>query len=429
MKYIEIEGGHPIRGELVVQGSKNAALPMMAAALLTSQPVVLNRCPQIKDVQVMCELLQYVGAEVTWQGESVRICARRIQNTQLPQNLVSQMRSSIMLMGPLLSRAGKTKMCFPGGCVIGTRPIDLHIDGLRKLGYELREENGCVSGWREDSKIEWRRHNTREICRIRLKYPSVGATENLLMASVLKQGETVITGAAREPEVRDLAFMLRHMGAHIEGIGTERIWISGREQLNGVCHWVMADRIVAGTYLIAAAITGGEILLHYVDPVDNYAVIQILEDMGCKVAYNEKQQWIHLRAPERLRAVVVETGPYPGFPTDLQAMLMAAMSQAEGISHMKETVFENRFRHVEALRRMGAKVNVQGNEATLWGSWRLKGTELWATDLRAGAAMILAGLGAEGVSRIYNLEHVERGYESITKDLFALGARIQEIIE
>ncbi len=426
MKYIEIEGGHPIRGELAVQGSKNAALPMMAAALLTSQPVVLERCPQIEDVQVMCELLRYVGAEVTWQGERVRIHARRIQNTQLPQKLVNRMRSSVMLMGPLLSRAGEVKMCFPGGCVIGARPIDLHIEGLRKLGYDFQEEKGCISGWQSRPELTGKRKNALGVRRIHLEYPSVGATENLLMASVLEPGETILTGAAREPEVQELAFMLRQMGAQIDGIGTERIRISGAVRLVGISRWIMADRIVAGTYLIAAALTGGELLLHYVNPLDSFALLQTLEEMGCRIAYNEKQQWIHLRGPKRLKAAEVITKPYPGFPTDLQAMMMVAMSQAEGISHMKETVFENRYRHVEALRRMGARVNVQDNEATLWGSCRLKGNELWATDLRAGAAMVLAGLCAEGVSRIFNLEHVERGYESIVKDLFALGAHIQE---
>jgi len=426
MKYIEIEGGHPIRGELAVQGSKNAALPMMAAALLTSQPVVLERCPQIEDVQVMCELLRYVGAEVTWQGERVRIHARRIQNTQLPQKLVNRMRSSVMLMGPLLSRAGEVKMCFPGGCVIGARPIDLHIEGLRKLGYNFQEEKGCISGWQSRSELTGKRKSAFGVRRIHLEYPSVGATENLLMASVLEPGETVLTGAAREPEVQELAFMLRQMGAQIDGIGTERIRINGVARLGGICRWIMADRIVAGTYLIAAALTGGELLLHYVNPLDSFALLQTLEEMGCRIAYNEKQQWIHLRGPKRLKAAEVITKPYPGFPTDLQAMMMVAMSQAEGISHMKETVFENRYRHVEALRRMGARVNVQDNEATLWGSCRLKGNELWATDLRAGAAMVLAGLCAEGVSRIYNLEHVERGYESIVKDLFVLGAHIRE---
>ena len=428
MKYIEVEGGHPIRGELAVQGSKNAALPMMAAALLTSQPVVLERCPQIEDVQVMCELLQYVGADVTRQGEQVRIHVRRVRNTQLPQELVNRMRSSIMLMGPLLSRAGEAQMCFPGGCVIGARPIDLHIEGLRKLGYEIQEENGCVSGRKDKKRAEWSGKGIHSIRRIHLKFPSVGATENLLMAGVLGQGEIVMTGAAREPEVQELALMLRQMGAQIEGIGTERLWIRGVEQLCGTERWVMADRIVAGTYLIAAAMTGGEILLHYVNPVDNYPALQVLEEMGCQIAYHEKQQWIHLRAPKQLKSISVTTKPHPGFPTDLQAMLMVAMSQAEGISHIEETVFENRFRHVEALRRMGAKINVQGNEATVWGSCRLKGNDLWATDLRAGAAMVLAGLCTDGVSRIWNLEHVQRGYESITKDLRALGAQIQEIV-
>lgn len=429
MKYIEIEGGHPIRGELAVQGSKNAALPMMAAALLTSQPVVLEGCPQIEDVRVMCQLLRYVGAEVEEQGKRIKICARQIRNTQLPQDLVSRMRSSIMLMGPLLSRTGEAGMCFPGGCVIGARPIDLHLEGLRKLGYEMREDAHCISGWKSKQSCEWALKNTKAVRRIHLEYPSVGATENIIMAGVLEPGETVLTGAAREPEVRELILMLQQMGAHIEGVNTDRIRICGQPLLNGVCRWVMADRIVAGTYLIAAAVTGGEILLHYVSPEDTISMVKVLKEMGCQIAYHEKQQWIHLRAPKCLQAVSAITGPYPEFPTDLQAMLVTAMSQAEGISHMEETVFENRFRYVEALNRMGAKISLRKNKAVILGGCRLQGSELWATDLRAGAAMILAGLCAKGKSRIYNLEYVERGYESITRDLFALGAQIRECIQ
>lgn len=425
MRYIEVEGGHPIRGEVTVQGSKNAALPMMAAALLTSQPVVLERCPQIQDVQVMCKLLEYVGADVQRQGERIRIQARRIQNTQLPQEMVNRMRSSIMLMGPLLSRAGEAGMCFPGGCVIGARPIDLHIEGLRKLGYEIREEEGCIKGFREGLRPG--RSRIGCLRRIHLRFPSVGATENLLMASVLGPDETVITGAAREPEIQELALLLRQMGARIQGIGTERLFIQGAVSLHGAERWVMADRIVAGTYLMAAAMTEGDLLLHYVNPVDNLSVLQALEEMGCQIAYHEKQQWIHLRGPKRLRSISVKTAPHPGFPTDLQAMMMTAMTQAEGVSHMEETVFENRLRHVEALRRMGARINAAGRRAVIWGGSRLKGGELWATDLRAGAAMVLAGLVADGVSRIGNLEHVQRGYENITGDLFALGAHIREI--
>ena len=429
MKYIEIEGGYPIRGELAVQGSKNAALPMMAAALLTSQPVILERCPQIEDVQVMCQLLRYVGAEVEQQGERIRICARQIRNTQLPQSLVSRMRSSIILLGPLLSRVGEAKMCFPGGCVIGSRPIDLHVKGLRELGYVMQEEGCCVWGWKSKNSSMWNGSGAGCVRRIHLKYSSVGATENILLASVLEQGETILTGAAREPEVRELALMLQQMGACIKGAGTEKIQIRGKAQLNGITRWVMSDRIVAGTYLIAAAITGGEILLHYVSPEDNISLLRILEDMGCQIEYHEKHQWIHLRAPKCLKAVSVRTGPHPEFPTDLQAMLVTAMSQSEGLSHMEETVFENRFRYVEALNRMGAKISLNKNRAAVWGRCQLKGDELWATDLRAGAAMVLAGLVADGKSRIYHLNYVERGYESITADLFALGAKIRELTE
>ena len=249
------------------------------------------------------------------------------------------------------------------------------------------------------------------------------------MASVLKPGETILTGVAREPEVRELARMLQQMGAHLEGAGSEQIRIRGAVQLKGICRRVITDRIVTGTYLIAAAVTRGEVLLQDVSPMENRAILQILEDMGCQINGDEKQRWIHLRAPEYLKAVSAVTGPYPEFPTDLQAMLVTAMSQAEGISHIEETVFENRFRYVEALRRMGAKVSVKENRATVWGRCSLVGSELWATDLRAGAAMVLAGLAAQGKSRIYHLNYVERGYESIASDLFALGAQIRECVE
>ncbi len=423
MEYIEVEGGHAIRGELAVQGSKNAALPLMAAALLTSQPVILERCPQIEDVRVMCELLQYVGAEVRQQGEQIWICAKRIRNTRLPRELVARMRSSIILMGPLLARAGEAGMCFPGGCVIGVRPIDLHLEGLRHLGYAVAMDGDCVLAG------DAGRQETRGLRRIHLKFPSVGATENLLMAAVLERKETVITGAAREPEVQQLGRMLQQMGAEIQGLGSERIWIRGKEKLGGVRCRVISDRIAAGTYLMAGAITGGEVLLHDVEPVDNLPALQALEGMGCQISYHEKQQWIHLRAPQQLKCISLETRPYPGFPTDLQAMLMVTLCKAKGISYIEETVFEDRFRHVEALRRMGAKITVQGRRATVQGGSKLKAADLWATDLRAGAAMVLAGLSADGVSRIYNLAHVRRGYEGISRDLLALGAHIRECVD
>ncbi|MBQ7017227.1 MAG: UDP-N-acetylglucosamine 1-carboxyvinyltransferase [Firmicutes bacterium] len=429
MEYIEIEGGHTIQGELAVQGSKNAALPMMAAALLTSQSVVLERCPQIEDVRVMCKLLQAMGAEVHRQGEQIFICARRIRSTRLPKELASKMRSSIMLMGPLLARTGEAEMCFPGGCVIGARPIDLHVEGLRQLGYTVTVDQDRVSahasilGKKEtDSTVSGYR-------RIHLQFPSVGATENLLMAAALDQRETIITGAAKEPEVQQLGLMLREMGVEIEGLGSERIWVRGRNKLGGVRCRVMPDRIVAGTYLMAGVVTGGDVLLHYVDPVDQLPVLQVLKEMGCNITYHEQQQWIHLRAPKHLKCISVSTGPHPGFPTDLQAMLMVALCKAKGVSHIEETVFEDRFRHVEALRRMGARISVKGCKATIQGGPRLKAADLWATDLRAGAAMVLAGLSGEGVSRIYNLPHIYRGYESISRDLLALGAHINEDVD
>lgn len=417
MKYIEVEGGYPIQGELTVQGSKNAALPMMAAALLTRQPVTLRGCPQIEDVQVMCDLLTHMGVQVKRQGSTLYLQAWRIQNTELPSELVHRMRSSMMLMGPLLSRTGRASMSFPGGCVIGARPVDLHIAGLQQLGYEILENDGRFVARRVPELAGGMR-------RIHLRFPSVGATENILMGCVLGGGETILTGAAREPEVRELALMLNQMGASIQGIGTERMVIRAAQRLRAADRQVTADRIVTGTYLLAAAMTGGEITLKGVNPVDNLALFQVLEDMGCRIDYHERNGMVHLKAPSRLKSTMVSTKPYPGFATDLQAMLMVAMTQAEGISQLEETIFENRFRHVEALRRMGARIQTTKKTARIWGGAELRPDELWATDLRAGAAMVLAGLCAKGRSRIGNLEHIERGYEDLVRDLRRLGAHI-----
>lgn len=417
MKYIEIEGGRPLQGEIAIQGSKNAALPMMAAALLTNQPVSIGRCPDIEDVHVMCELLQHIGAQITWRGDSVRIQMRQIQNTVLPEALVRKMRSSIMLLGPLLARTGRAEMTFPGGCVIGSRPIDLHLAALQQRGFLIEEKAGCLIG-RKSAE------HAAQVCRIHLRFPSVGATENILMNAVLGSGQTILSGAAVEPEVTALAMMLRQMGARIEGIGSQQLSIQAVPYLHGIQTSVMADRIVAGTYLLAAAATKGDIWLHGARAQDNRALLHILEEMGCEIEDHEKREWIHLKAPAVLKPVDVRTDPYPGFATDLQAMLMIVMTQTEGISHIEETIFENRFRHVEALRRIGARIQVHQMTAAIHGATRLQPGVLWATDLRAGAAMVLAGLCASGHTQIRELSHIERGYEDIVRDLQKLGAVI-----
>lgn len=310
-------------------------------------------------------------------------------------------------------------MCYPGGCVIGARPIDLHLEGLRQLDCEIREENGVIWGRREKKAGQ-----PPYVRQIHLPFPSVGATENLLMASVLNTGSTVLTGAACEPEIDQLAGMLVQMGARIRGIGTQRLEIWGVQRLRGVRRCVQADRIVTGTYLLAAAAAGGEISLRHVCPQDQQALLQVLQQMGCRLGYQEEGGWIWLESKGRLRALDVTTAPYPGFPTDLQAMLMVAMSQAEGTSHLTETVFESRFRHVEAIRRMGARIQTKGQRAVIQGPTPLRADRLSATDLRAGAAMVLAALCAEGTSRIEEIQHVERGYEDIARDLQRLGARV-----
>lgn len=417
MRYIEIEGGRPLQGEIAIQGSKNAALPMMAAALLTNQPVLIRRCPDIEDVRVMCELLEHMGAQITRKKDSVRIQMRQIQNTVLPKALVQKMRSSIMLLGPLLARAGRAEMTFPGGCVIGSRPIDLHLTALQQRGFSIEDKEGCLIGRK---KVE----QTEQACRIHLRFPSVGATENILMNAVLGSGQTILSGAATEPEITALAMMLRQMGARIEGIGSQQLTIQAVPYLHGIQTSVMGDRIVAGTYLLAAAATKGDVWLHGARAQENRALLHVLEEMGCEIEDHEKQEWIHLKAPAVLKPVSVRTAPYPGFATDLQAMLTIVMTQAEGISHIEETIFENRFRHVEAMRRIGARIQVQKTSAAIHGATRLQPAVLWATDLRAGAAMVLAGLCADGCTQIRELSHIERGYEDIVRDFRQLGAVI-----
>lgn len=415
MNYIEIEGGRALQGELTVQSSKNAALPMMAAALLTEQPVILKNCPHIEDVQVMCELLRHIGAQVVQKGNSIQIHARSIQSTSLPDSLVSKMRSSIILLGPLLARAGKAAMTHPGGCVIGARPIDLHIAALKQMGCRITEEADVLMAEAGDPV---------GVIRIYLKFPSVGATENILMYAALSRRRVILSGAAREPEVTALAAMLRQMGVRIEGIGTDQLSIWGAHRLRGVQADVIPDRIVTGTYLLAAAATKGKVRLNHVQVQENAALFHVLESMGCEIETAERAQQVVLRAPETLRPVRIRTEPYPGFATDLQAVLMVAMTQAEGVSNIEETIFENRFRHVEALRRMGARIQVSKGKASVHGVSHLQGCALWPTDLRAGAAMVIAGLCAKGRTQIKDLTYIERGYEDIVRDFRRLGADI-----
>lgn len=419
MKYIEVEGGACLQGTLSVQGSKNAALPMMAAALLTKQPVTLHDCPDIEDTRVMCELLKHMGVDVKQEGKTLHIHARSVRDSKLPYELVRKMRSSIMVMGALLCRTGYAEMAFPGGCVIGARPIDLHISGLRELGYEIEETETALIG-------RYVPELSSGVRQIHLNFPSVGATENILMGAVHAGGRTVLTGAACEPEVRELALMLQQMGARMEGIGSEKLCINGTQILRGVERTVPKDRIVAGTYLVAAALTGGRVEIIGLESDDVEALLTVLKQMGCHIEIKEKPCRIILEAPKTLKAVDIHTAPHPGFPTDMQAMIMVAMTQAEGVSHIRETIFENRFRHVEALRRMGAHIDVRGDMAIVHGKTPLQADILCATDLRAGAAMVLAGLCAKGKSQIEGLEHIERGYENLVRDLTELGGKVSQ---
>lgn len=414
-KYV-LQGGTPIQGEVRVQGAKNAVLPILAGAILNQGLSYIYDCPKILDVNTMVKILVQLGCKVHWEENCLVIDSSTIDQFEVAEKLVTEMRSSIILLGAMIARHKKVVISYPGGCSIGHRPIDLHLKALKQLGIHIREKNGFIICTAEEIKG----------AKITLDFPSVGATENIMLAASLANGVTTIYNPAKEPEIIDLQNFLNKMGANIQGAGSNIIVIEGVKEVKDVKYRIIPDRIVAGTYLIAAAITGGEIVLHNVDKNHLCPLLAKLREMGCSII--EEPDTLILQSPENLHAVdVIRTQPYPGFPTDLQAQMMSLLTVANGTSIISETIFESRYKHAEGLIRMGANINIEGRTAIIQGVSRLSGAQVYARDLRGGAALILAGLNAEGETVVHDSYHVERGYESIEKDLSSVGANIQLI--
>ncbi|MDD7383373.1 MAG: UDP-N-acetylglucosamine 1-carboxyvinyltransferase [Peptoniphilaceae bacterium] len=407
----------PLKGKVKISGAKNSALPILAASLLGTEEIILEEVPNLKDVEIMISILKNLGAKVEYIDKStLRIDSGNVNSFQPPFELMDKMRASFVVMGPLLSRFGSAVTKAPGGCNIGERPIDLHLKGFDALGAKTNIDFDEISAISE---------NGLKGSNIYLDFPSVGATENLMMAATLAKGETIIENAAKEPEIVDLSNFLNKMGAKIKGAGTSSIIINGVEKLTGTTHTIVPDRIEAATYMLAAAITKGEVRVENVIASHIRPVIAKLIESGCIVKELEDDDVIIVKANKRLKGTSIKTLPYPGFPTDAQSQFMALMTVCEGESHVKETVFENRYMHVAELKKMGASIITEGNEAAIMGVEKLKGADVEATDLRAGAALILAGLVAEGETRISNVYHILRGYSDLIEKFKGLGANLE----
>ncbi len=416
MDKLLITGGEPLDGEIRISGAKNAVLPILVAALLADGPVTIANVPHLHDVTTTMELLGRMGVSLTVDEKlNIEADAGTIRDFQAPYDLVKTMRASILVLGPLLARFGRAEVSFPGGCAIGPRPVDLHIGGLRAMGADIRVEDGYIRARAERLRG----------ARLVLDQVTVTGTENLMMAASLARGTTVIENAAREPEVVDLACFLNAMGARIEGAGTDTMVIEGVDTLSGARHEVLPDRIETGTFLVAAAITGGRVRLKDTRPALLDAVLVKLAEAGARIETGP--DWIELEMEARPRAVAVRTSPYPGFPTDMQAQFTALNLIAEGVGTITETVFENRFMHVYELQRMGGRIRVEGNTAISEGVPWLTGAPVMATDLRASASLILAGLAAHGATVVDRIYHIDRGYECIEEKLAQLGAHIRRV--
>jgi len=413
MDKLAIQGGIPLRGEVRVSGAKNAALPLMCAALLSESPLRLGNVPRLRDVSTMLQLLAQMGVAAERDGDAVLLDARRLERPLAPYELVKTMRASILVLGPLVARRGAAQVSLPGGCAIGLRPVDQHLKGLAALGAEVDVEQGYITA--RAKRLKGTRHA--------MDLVTVTGTENLMMAATLAEGRTVLENAAREPEVVDLANCLNAMGAQVSGAGTDVITIDGVERLGGASHRIMPDRIETGTFLAAAAATRGAITLRDAEAGLLGAVIEKLREAGAQVEVGDRT--IRLEMPGRPHSVNVETAPYPGFPTDMQAQLMALDTVAEGTAVITETIFENRFMHALELARLGADIETSDHAATVRGVERLQGATVMATDLRASASLVIGGLVAEGETVVDRIYHLDRGYESIETKLAALGARIR----
>jgi UDP-N-acetylglucosamine 1-carboxyvinyltransferase len=412
-----VKGGNRLVGTVKTSGAKNAVLPIIAASILGTSPSRLDEIPALEDVRTICAVLECLGIKVdASEPHTLKIDSREITSCEAPYELVRSMRASFLVMGPLLARKGYARISQPGGCAIGTRPIDLHLKGFEALGVKIEQGHGYIEASAPEGMTG---------ANIYLDFPSVGATENIMMAAAMANGTTVLENPAEEPEIVDLANYLNQMGARVRGAGTNVITIEGVSELHGVQHSVIPDRIEAGTYMIAAAMTGGDVIIENVLPEHQKPLIAKLREAGALV--EEDIDRIHVAGSGRLKAVDIKTLPYPGFPTDMQAQMMAMLSVAEGRSKITETVFENRFMHVVELNRMGANITTEGRSAVITGPAHLTGCTVRATDLRAGAAMILAGLVAEGATEICDIYHIDRGYEEIAAKLTRLGADIKRV--
>lgn len=417
MERLIVKGGNRLVGTVKTSGAKNAVLPIIAASILGTSPSRLDEIPALEDVRTICAVLECLGIKVdASEPHTLKIDSREITSCEAPYELVRSMRASFLVMGPLLARKGYARISQPGGCAIGTRPIDLHLKGFEALGVKIEQGHGYIEASAPDGMTG---------ANIYLDFPSVGATENIMMAAAMANGTTVLENPAEEPEIVDLANYLNQMGARVRGAGTNVITIEGVSELHGVQHSVIPDRIEAGTYMIAAAMTGGDVIIENVLPEHQKPLIAKLREAGALV--EEDIDRIHVAGSGRLKAVDIKTLPYPGFPTDMQAQMMAMLSVAEGRSKITETVFENRFMHVVELNRMGANITTEGRSAVITGPAHLTGCTVRATDLRAGAAMILAGLVAEGATEICDIYHIDRGYEEIAAKLTRLGADIKRV--
>ena len=419
MEKIIVRGGQRLYGTVKVEGAKNAVLPVIAATLLASDgKSVIRDVPTLSDVFTINEVLRNLNAEVSFNNNTVVVDASRVLKEEAPFEYVRKMRASVLVMGSLLARNGRARVALPGGCAIGSRPIDQHLKGFEAMGAAVKVGNGFI-----EAEVNGRLRGAK----IYLDFPSVGATENIMMAASTAQGTTIIENAAKEPEIVDLANFLNKMGARVKGAGTGTLKIEGVDVLFGADHTIIPDRIEAGTFMVAAAITGGNVLVKGAVPEHISSLIAKMEEMGVTII--EEEEGIRVIGPEYLKAVDIKTMPHPGFPTDMQSQMMALLLRAEGTSMITETVFENRFMHVEEFRRMNADIKIEGRSVILNGPSNLQGAEVSATDLRAAAALILTGLVADGVTRVTELKHLDRGYVNFHEKLAALGADIERVNE
>ena len=413
MSYLMIGGGRPLHGRIAVQCAKNSVLPVLAAALLAGDACRIAACPRLSDVETAAEILRHLGCTAQWDGGDLLVDTTHISRCDIPEELMRKMRSSVIFLGAILSRCGQAELSYPGGCELGPRPIDLHLTALRTLGAEINEIGGSLLC----------RANRLRGADIVLTLPSVGATENAILAACGAEGTTVIANAAREPEIADLQDFLQKLGVEIHGAGTSAITVQGKGTLHGCTHRCIGDRIAASTYLCAAAAAGGQVTLTGIDYRHLATVTTALHQAGCRLQCDDDT--ITLESSGRLRAIApVRTSPYPGFPTDAQPLLMAALLRSEGATMFVENMFESRYRHVPELLRMGAEIRLEGRVAVVCGVTDLHGAAVRSADLRGGAALVIAGLQAQGVTQIHNIHHIQRGYQDIAGDLAALGAEV-----